>query len=242
MTCTSPASVQTNQSTAESLILYLNPYVKYKKHIVLTQVDKYPLDRDFSEKLPWRDKMAEAGCVCDILVCVKKVLVCKVKHKKKNFTGTTGLSGQKLKDLLKPIRVDGNGSPAFSAAMGWMESDSYSNAAVTLKATVWKGEPVSRLTECTEPFFRGALSWLRGTEGRAVMLWLSLTTHTFFPSNTALNRRKHLKEMLCWTAELVQENIKTQYFPRRVMYFWKCTSYFDAIINDENARTLSAFS
>ncbi len=138
--------------------------------------------------------------------------------------------------------MDGKGSPAFSAAMGWMESDSYSNAAVTLKATVWKGEPVSRLTECTEPFFRGALSWLRGTEGRAVMLWLSLTTHIFFPSNTALNRRKNLKEMLCWTAELVQGNIKTQYFHWGVMYFWKCTSYFDAIINDENSRTLSAFS
>lgn len=131
--------------------------------------------------------------------------MCKVKHKKKKktFIGTTGLSGQKKRrNGLSQSEWTENGSPALSAAMGWMESDSYSNAAVTLKATVWKGEPVSRLTECTEPFFRGALSWLRGTEGRAVMLWLSLTTHTLFlPIQRSVwtHRRKNLKEMLSWT-------------------------------------------
>lgn len=173
--------------------------------------------------------------------------VCKVKQKKKKRKKTLqaqlAFPDKKRRTCLSQSEWMENGSPAFSTAMGWMESDSYSNAAVTLKATVWKGEPVSRLTECTEPFFRGALSWLRGTEGRAVMLWLSLTTHTFFPSNTTLNRRKNLKEMLSWTEDFGARKHKNTIFPYRgVMYFLKFTSYFDAIIHDEHSWTLSAFS
>lgn len=168
--------------------------MKYKKHIVLTQPHKLIkilwTGKSLSQKGSLGGTEREGLVVCERLGMCKNVWMCKVKHKKrrkKTLQAQLAFPDKNRRNGLSQSEWTENGSPALSAAMGWMESDSYSNAAVTLKATVWKGEPVSRLTECTEPFFRGALSWLRGTEGRAVMLWLSLTTHTLFPSNTTFS-------------------------------------------------------
>lgn len=84
------------------------------------QADKYPLDKGFSQKE--KSLGEKKGCKCVRLrVCNEKKCECLKLSTKKNFTGTTGLSGQKQREQLKPIRVSRKPFPRPQCSNGLNE-------------------------------------------------------------------------------------------------------------------------